>query len=68
MRRPIHMAMVRHISNVGFATFAGRRLSERIPCALKSSVGDGIHNFDFRKPVRIAPQENPVGVLHAVEG
>jgi hypothetical protein len=22
------------ISNVGFATFAGRRFSERIPCAL----------------------------------
>jgi hypothetical protein len=33
----------------------------------RSSVGNGIHNFDFRKPVRIVPQENPVGALHAIE-
>jgi len=45
------------ISNVGFAN----------SLCTKSSVGDGIHNFDFRKPIRIAPPENPVGVLHAIE-
>lgn len=55
------------ILDAGFATFAGRRLSKQIPCVLNLQAGDGIHNFDFGKPIRIAPREYPVGAVNTQE-
>ena len=67
MRRPIHMAMERHDFKCRVCNIRWSRFIRTNSLCSKSSVGDGIHNFDFRKPIRITPQENPVGVLNAIE-
>ena len=67
MRRPIHMAMERHdfrcrVCNIRWSAFV-----QTNSLCTKSSGGDGIHNFDFGKPIRIAPREYPVRAVNTQE-
>lgn len=63
MKRPIHLAMERHefkcrVCNIRWLMFVRTN-----SLCTNPSVGNGVHNFDFRKPIKIDPQENPASPI-----
>jgi len=66
--RRLHLAMERHdfkcrVCNIRWSMFVRTN-----SLCTNPSVGDGVHNFDFRKPIKIDPQENPADILEVQEG